>query len=180
MSAHATLRYALLLDLAREPSSEKRRDLLVQLTDVFMTEPAQRSEREAALFDEIYTAVAVDLETNVRVQLAHRIATSNAPLRKTARRLALDEIEVAQPIVQHFSALLDDDLLEIVRTKSGKHQNAVAQRELLTARVSAALVDTGSDPVLSSLLENTMATIDRHSRRWLSGRRPIQGCTRRS
>jgi uncharacterized protein (DUF2336 family) len=161
VSALAASRYALLLDLAGERSSEKRRELLIQLTDVFMTAPTQRSEREAALFDDIYTVVAADLEKHVRVQLAHKIAASNAPLRRTARSLALDEIEVAQPIVKHSRALLDDDLLEIVRTRGGNHQNAVAQRDNLTARVSAALVDTGSDHVLSSLLENRTASINR-------------------
>lgn len=161
MSAFAVSRYALLIDLAGEPSSEKRRELLIQLTDVFLTASEPRSEREAALFDDIYAAVAADLETSVRVQLAHKIAASNAPLRKSARRLALDEIEIAQPIVQHSRALLDDDLLEIVRTKGGDHQKAVARRENLNEGVSAALVDAGSDHVLLCLLENSTATINR-------------------
>ncbi|MEZ6030195.1 MAG: hypothetical protein R3C46_10650 [Hyphomonadaceae bacterium] len=72
--------FALLLDLAKEGSSEKRRELLRQVTDVFLAAPDQRNEKEAVLFDEIVGAVAADLETQVRVELARKVAESNAPL----------------------------------------------------------------------------------------------------
>ena len=38
--------FALLLDLAKEGSSEKRRELLRQITDVFLAHPEERSENE--------------------------------------------------------------------------------------------------------------------------------------
>ena len=78
--------FALLLDLAKEKSGEKRRDLLIQLTDVFLARTASRTEREAALFDEVVAAIASDLETRVRVELARKIAVSDAPVSRTARR----------------------------------------------------------------------------------------------
>ena len=59
--------FALLLDLAKEGSSEKRRELLRQITDVFLADPPERSDRESMLFDEIVGAVASDLETHIDV-----------------------------------------------------------------------------------------------------------------
>ena len=68
--------FALLLDLAKEGSSEKRRELLRQITDVFLADPPERSDRESMLFDEIVGAVAADLETQVRIELARKVAVS--------------------------------------------------------------------------------------------------------
>lgn len=161
MTAPSASRYALLVELATESSAEKRRELLLQLTDIFMSAPTRRTEMEGSLFDDIYAAVAADLKTAVRAEIAHKIAASTAPLGRTARRLAMDEIEVARPIVEQSSALLDADLLEIVRLKGDDHHLAVAKRENLSPEISEALVNTGSDQVLSSLLENETARINR-------------------
>jgi len=50
--------FAILLDLAKETSSEKRRELLRQVTDVFLADAGARSDKEAAMFDEIVGHVA--------------------------------------------------------------------------------------------------------------------------
>lgn len=94
MAVSSASRYSLLVELATERSGEKRRELLLQLTDIFMSAPTRRTEMEGSLFDGIYAAVAADLKIAVRAEIAHKIATSNAPLGQTARRMAMDEIEV--------------------------------------------------------------------------------------
>jgi len=99
--------FALLLELAKEGSSEKRRELLRQITDVFLADPPDRSDRESQLFDDIVGAVASDLETQVRVELARKVAASNVPVQRTARRLALDEIDVARPVPEKSKALTE-------------------------------------------------------------------------
>lgn len=154
-------RFALLLELANEGSGEKRRELLVQLTNIFVETSPQRTEQEGVLFDDIFAAVAADLETSVKAELARNIAHSKAPLARTARRLALEPIEIAQPIVEHSSSLADTDLLEVVRTRGDDHHLAVARRRGLSPQVSGALVENGSDRVVSSLLENETARLDR-------------------
>jgi uncharacterized protein (DUF2336 family) len=151
----------LLLDLAKETSSEKRRELLRRVTDVFLDAPEQRTETEAALFDEIFSAVAADLETQVRAQLSNRIADSSAPLRRTARRLALDTIEVARPVIERSKHLTEDDIIEVIREKSQDHMMAVTRRPDITERVSGKLVERGEDHVVASLLDNRTARIDR-------------------
>ena len=69
-------RFELLLDLAKQPSAEKRRELLLRIPDAFVSEPSQRTEREAAIFDDIFAPIASDLETQVRAELSRRLAGS--------------------------------------------------------------------------------------------------------
>src|SRR5262245_18336477 len=127
MSAPKT-NFALLLDLAKETSIENRRELQRQITDVFLADPTDRSDRESQLFDEIVGAVASDLETQVRVELARKEAVSNVPVQRTARRLALDEIEVARPVIEKSKALTEADILEVIKQKSQDHMLAVTKR----------------------------------------------------
>ena len=155
--------FALLLDLAREGSSEKRRELLRQITDVFLAAPEQRSENESVLFDEIVGAVAADLETQVRVELARKVAESNAPLNRTARRLAMDTIEVARPVIERSRALSETDILDVIQQKSQDHMLAVTKRPDIGEKVSSALVAKGEDRVVASLLENRTARMDRET-----------------
>ncbi len=159
--AAAPTNFAMLLDLAKETSSEKRRELLRQITDVFLADPPERSERASALFDEIVAAVAADLETQVRIELARKVAASNVPVQRTARRLAMDEIEVARHVIERSKALSEADILDVIKQKSQDHMMAVTKRPHIGASVSSALVERGEDRVLASLLENRTARIDR-------------------
>lgn len=155
--------FAMLVDLAKEKSSEKRRELLRQVTDGFLTTAEPRTEREAELFDEIVGALAADLETQVRVDLAKKVAESRLAVRRTARRLASDVIEVARPVLESSRALSQADLVEVVRTQSQDHMMAVTKRDDIGEHVSSALVAKGSDPVVASLLDNKTAKISRET-----------------
>lgn len=153
--------FALLLELAKETSSEKRRDLLRQVTEVFLAEGAARSNREAEIFDDIVEAVAADLESQVRVELARKVAASAAPVVRTARRLAFDEIAVARPVLEKSGALTQSDILDVIAQRGDDHMLAVTKRADITENVSSALVARGSDNVVAALLENRTARIDR-------------------
>jgi uncharacterized protein (DUF2336 family) len=159
--ASAKGNFALLLDLAKETSSEKRRDLLRQVTDVFLEDDTARTDTEAKLFDDIFDAVAADMETQVRAELARKIAISKAPLGRTARRLALDEIEVARPVIERSSALTQKDILDVIHMKGQEHMMAVTKRTDISEEVSSALVQRGEDRVVAALLENPRARIGR-------------------
>ena len=155
--------FALLLDLAKEGSSEKRRELLRQITDVFLADPPERTDRESELFDEIIGAVAADLETQVRIELARKVAVSNVPVQRTARRLAMDVIEVARPVLEHSKALSEADLIDVIKAKSQDHMMAVTKRPNIGENVSSALVAKGEDRVVASLLENRTARMNRET-----------------
>ena len=90
-------KFAMLMELAKETSSEKRRDLLREVTEIFFDDSA-RSDTECVMFDEIIVAVAADMTEQVRQDLAAKVARSKSPLRRTAHRLATDTIAVKEPL----------------------------------------------------------------------------------
>jgi uncharacterized protein (DUF2336 family) len=115
------------------------------------------------MFDEIVGFVASDLETAVRVELAKRVAMTPAPVQRTARRLALDEIDVARVVIEGSQALTDRDIVEVIQTKSQEHMLAVTKRPEIGETVSSALVERGEDLVVASLLANKGAKINRET-----------------
>jgi uncharacterized protein (DUF2336 family) len=151
----------MLLDLVKEKSSENRRHLLFELTDVFLANTVSPTEREAALFDEVVEAIASDLETRVRVELSRKIAVTDAPVRKTAYRLAMDVIEVARPVLERSRALDQRDILDVIEQKGEEHLLAVARRPDISEAITSALVSRGRDRVVFAMLENDSARLDR-------------------
>ncbi len=155
--------FALLIELARESSSEKRRELLRKVTDTFLASSEIRTDREAELFDEIVGAVAADLETQVRIELANKVAASKLQIRRTARRLAFDVIEVARPVLENSPALTQSDLVEVIQSLTQDHMMAVTKRTDIGEKTSSALVAKGGDHVVASLLGNITARISRET-----------------
>lgn len=148
-----------LIDLAREPSSDKRRELLREMTDLFMEAPAQYSASENSQFGEILGTVAREMEMEVRQTLATRLSSvPNAP-RSLIVQLASDEISVAAPVLARSKVLLDSDLIAVAKLKSQDHLHAIAGREQVSAAVSDALVARGDDRVLVRLVTNNGANL---------------------
>lgn len=152
--------FARLIELAREKSSEKRRDLLREVTELFF-DSGEQTEDVGSLFTEVVGSVAADMETSVRAELARRVADAKNAPSALARRLALDEIEVAEPVLRWSKALSDADLVQIVRTRSQEHLLAVTRRDTVSEAVSEAIVQHGDDQVVGALLRNEGASLSR-------------------
>lgn len=152
-----------LIALAEEPSSEKRRVLLRELTDLFFANPEHRAG-EMALFDDVLTQLAGDMEAAVRAELADRIApAAEAPV-KLVHSLAADEaIEVARPILESSRTLTDEDLLAVARGRGQEHLKAISRRENVSVVVSEAIVQRADDETLSVLIRNDGAALSRQA-----------------
>jgi len=150
-------RFALLKDLPNRASSEARRDLLREVTESLRGNTP--SAEEAGELDRIMASVAADFSVEVRTEFARLVAASATRFCQSAEQFALDEIEVAAPVLKHSQALSDDVLLRVVNEKSQQHMMAVTQRNTVSPRVSHALVERGEDEVVSSLLGNEGADI---------------------
>ena len=149
----------MLLDVEKETSSEKRREMLRRITDRFLAEGRGHEPSDSAVLDELVSAVSDDLSHEVRAELARSVAQSAIPLKRTARKLALDHIEVAQPVLAHSNALSESDLLHVIENSSQDHMLALSGRTDLGEKVSSALVDRGGDHVVVALLQNDQAKI---------------------
>lgn len=152
-----------LIDLAKEPSSSRRRDLLRQVTGIFMSHPEEINGTEMELYDTVMSQLSADMETMVRAEISTTISqVRNAPM-GLLRRLASDDIAVAEPILTRSKALSENDLMHIVRTQGQDHLRAVSKREEVSESVSGVIVTRGDDDTLHSLLSNDGARLSRAS-----------------
>lgn len=170
-----------LIAVAKEGSSEKRRDLLRDITDVFMTTPDRFTSSEMQHFDVIMSRVTEQVEISLRQELAEKLAdVPNAP-QGLIRQLARDEISVAEPVLKRSDALTEEDLLGIVRQRGQEHMRAITQRRSVPEKLTAELVERGGEEVLVSLAENqgakfsddSMEKMVNHSRSMKSLQRPM-------
>ncbi len=150
-----------LIDLASEPSSARRRELLREVTDLFFMGADAHGPREMALFDEVLLTLSCEMETEVRVELAGRMAAANQAPTRLIRTLASSDIAVAAPLLARSSALGEADLLDVVSTQGQAHLRVVSSRPDLTHAVSDMIVDRGDDQTLHALLSNDRASLSR-------------------
>ena len=163
MSRAPTSSLVELIELAKEPSSTKRRELLRSVTDIFMTHPETVAGAEMELYDSVMTQLTNDMETIVRAEIAQTIAGArNAPL-GLLRKLAVDDIQVAEPILTRSKALSEKDLMHVVQTQGQDHLRAVSKREQVPESVSGVIVKRGDDTTLHTLLSNDGARLSRAS-----------------
>jgi len=152
-----------LIAVAKEGSSDKRRDLLREITDVFMTTPDRFTSSEMQHFDVIMSRVTEQVETALRAELAEKLAdVPNAPA-GLVRQLARDEISVAEPVLRRSNALSEEDLLSIVRQRGQEHMRAITKRREVPEKLTAELVARGGEDVLVSLAENKGAKFSEDS-----------------
>ncbi len=157
--AQPAARYALLKDMPSQASSEQRRELLRKVTDALSQSARPPSDVEFAELDGVLGAVASEYSLQVRTEFARLAAASVTRFCHASEQFALDEIEVAAPVLKHSQALSEDTLLRVVTEKSQQHMLAVTQRATVSERISHALVERGDDAVVSSLLANERARI---------------------
>jgi uncharacterized protein (DUF2336 family) len=152
-----------LVQLAHETSSERRRELLREITDVFLDNPSSYNSTESQYFGEIMGKVAYDLERQVREELARKLAAEAAAPPDLIKRLAGDEIEVARPVITESPVLQEHDLIEIAERQGQEHLIAMTERPDIGERLSDVLVDKGDDRVVEGLVRNESAKIARNT-----------------
>ena len=156
-------RFAKLLELAKTPDSEHRRELLREVTDLFFETSSTRNDRESQLFDDVLQLVAADMQEGVLAELAEIFAHADDAPVGLMRDLANHAFEVAGPVLKRSRVLDDKTLLQVVNYQSQAHIKAVAQRETVSETVSDAVVRFGDDNALDALIRNDGATISRVS-----------------
>jgi uncharacterized protein (DUF2336 family) len=138
---------------------QHRLKILQQVTDLFIAGSRRYSGAEIAVFDDVLTRLAAEIETKARAKLSRSIAElSNAPPR-LVRRLAFDDaITVAAPVLVASPQLSDADLIENAATKSQDHLYAISQRLKLSEAVTDVLVTRGDRRVVRRTARNDGAS----------------------
>jgi uncharacterized protein (DUF2336 family) len=159
LMSQAGSRYALLKDLSSNTSSDQRRELLRLVTDTLTNNARPPSDQEFAELDNVLSLAAKEYSTEVRTEFARLVAASVTRFCHASEQFAMDDIEVAKPVLRHSMALSEETLLKVVNEKSQAHILAVTKRDGVNPRLSEAIVNKGSDEVVSSLLANERAQI---------------------
>lgn len=156
--------------LARERSSEKRRELLGQLTDLYFShQPQDRSIELELLFAGVVQRLLQDIDPPSRATYAASVARSNRTPRQVAMWLAMDQYSVSEAVLRHSPSLHDSDLISIVHSTGIDHRAAIASRANITAPVTDALIKHGELSVAKSIVANETAEISVDGFERLSG-----------
>jgi uncharacterized protein (DUF2336 family) len=147
-----------LFALARDNTTVGRRALFETVRDMLLDDTAA-SERERALMGEILRQLVHEVEMELRSKLAAQLAERDDMPPALIVELANGAIEIAYPILLESGVLSDEDLIEVVQNRTMGHQLAISRRASLSQQVSGALVQTGNEVVIASLLDNHGARI---------------------
>ena len=152
-----------LTELAKEKSSERRRALLREVTDLFFDSPPKAGGGEMRQFDAVMQTLASQTAQDAREELSRRFAGAPLAPKGLVMQLARDAIEVAGPILSQSGVLTEDDLVTIVHERGQEHMRAIAERDTVPERVSHAIVERGDDATVAGLVDNPGARLSRQT-----------------
>src|SRR5262245_34061655 len=133
----------------------RRGEMIRHVTDLFIVGASQCSNEDVALFDTVFTRLAVEIEQAARALLAARLAPiPNAPP-ITVRALAFDDaIEVAGPVLAQSERLDEAALIENASTKGQDHLLAISRRRTLSEGITDVLVARGDRRGVITVADN--------------------------
>jgi uncharacterized protein (DUF2336 family) len=112
-----------------------------------------------AVLADLFVSLVVEAERDVRRRLAERIAEAQWAPKPLVEVLALDEIEIARPVIASSPLLHDEDLVRLLTECNLEHQIEVARRPGIGAPVVEAILDGSAPLVLTALAGNETADI---------------------
>jgi len=154
MTAHLTL-IPELESAITHGSPQRRAEILSAVTDLFVNGSLQFSDDEIALFDDVITRLALEIEVSVRSLLARRLAPVAKGPPNIIRILANDdEISVASPILVQSEQIDETTLVQCARSKTQDHLLAISQRKSLREVVTDVLIERGDKRVVLCTARN--------------------------
>lgn len=152
-----------ILALARSRAVHDREHLLLAIVDLCDDgegdEALVRSAPVQALLSSIFMTLVVEAERDIRQRLAEKLATAAWAPAALINILALDDIEIARPIIAQSPVLQDADLIRLLVDATIEHQIEVARRPRLGPPVVAAILRQSEPAVLTALAGNSTAEV---------------------
>ncbi len=151
-----------LLELARSRDPADRERLLNAIVRLCEESDAKHKSLEPTvkqLVESIFMALVVEAEHDIRRRLADRLALAAWAPPALVNVLALDDIEVARPIIAASPILKDEDLIRLLVEATIEHQIEVAKRPKLSNAVIQAIMNGDEPAVLTALASNDSADI---------------------
>jgi len=151
-----------LLELAKSRAPADRERLLlgiVELCDAGDGAGAMASPQIQALLNSIFLGLVAGAEREIRKRLADKLSSVEWAPAALINVLALDEIEIARPVIAASPLLKDADLIRLLIEATIEHQIEVARRPNLGAAVVAAILQAARPAVMTALASNHSAEL---------------------
>lgn len=152
-----------LLDLAKSRSPADRERLLLGIVELCDAgdgaNQAMAQPQVQALLNSIFLGLVVEAEREIRQRLAAKLAHAEWAPAALVNVLALDEIEIARPVIAQSPVLKDHDLIRLLAEATIEHQIEVARRPQLGAPVVSAILKQAEPAVLAALAGNPTAEL---------------------
>ncbi len=166
-----------LKELARSRSPADRERLMLAIVELCgQTDDAVRSPAIQTLLGSIFTELVADAEQDIRRILAEKLAVADWPPAALVRHLAVDEIDIARPIIARSPVLGDADLMRLLVEGAVDHQIEVAKRPLISEPVVDSILERGEPAVMIALAGNDTADVSPEAmRRMVEASRQVAG-----
>lgn len=171
----------LMLAQSRHPADRER--LLEDMVDYCGQAEADdlRAPAMREMIGALFMTLVAEAERDIRRRLAEKIAPAPWAPQALINVLALDDIEIAGPVISASPVLQDHDLIRLLVESTLDHQIAIARRGRLSSPVIEAILKQEEPAVLTALAGNDTADISRsameklvdHSRRVAAMRSPL-------
>ncbi|HEY4029317.1 MAG TPA: DUF2336 domain-containing protein [Caulobacteraceae bacterium] len=132
---------------------------IVSLCELAGVGASDEAARAKAIIDELFMTLVLDAERTVRRRLAERLAEVTWAPKALIHVLALDDIEIARPVIARSPLLEDDDLVRLLLETTLEHQIEVARRPEIGPKVCDTILDMGDPAVLVTLAANLTARL---------------------
>ena len=141
------------------PSGRARTLLTRRLADIVCLPASRVPPQERWMVADVLETMLASADAPLRAKVAARLAEQAEAPAGIVRRLALDEYEIAEPLLARSRSLSDFDMMEVARKTGRRHRLALARRERVSELVAAALCAGGDADVIATLLRNAGASL---------------------
>jgi uncharacterized protein (DUF2336 family) len=151
-----------LMRLAQARSPADRERLLLAIADLCESADdvgALDTGTVQTLLNDIFMLLVVEAEREIRQRLAEKLACAHWAPKSLVNVLALDEIEIARPIIATSPVLDDKDLIRLLVEATIEHQIEVARRPRIGPGVVDAILEQEEPAVLTALACNDTAEV---------------------
>ena len=145
---------------AQRRGTTERSRLALALVDLCANSGAAvRQPQVQELLSVALTKLVAGAEHDIRKRLADKLATADWPPAALVNILALDDIEIARPIIAGSPLLQDIDLVKLLLGGAVEHQIEVAQRPRIGPPVVETIISQAQPAALTALAGNETAEI---------------------
>lgn len=143
---------------ARNEAAQRDARILKQVAALFLSNVDRLSEAQISAFDDVLVPLIGRIEPATLVHLSEALSTTDLAPCETIRKLAFhDDPLVAAPVLRNSKRLSEADLVEIARTRGQQHLLAISGRNILSEKLTDALMRLGDVNVSNALARNAGA-----------------------